>query len=95
MAGGKNNTQRIETLESQAANITARLDVHDALIKVIDELLRKSDDVTQGHVSKITVIEQQLLVLVDLKNSVGTIAAIEKDLVALKKDLDNLQKWSV
>jgi hypothetical protein len=27
MPGGKNNTQRIETLESQAANLSARLDV--------------------------------------------------------------------
>jgi hypothetical protein len=93
MAGGKNNTQRIETLESQAANIAARLDVHDTLIDGITELARKCEDVTQGHVSKITVVEQQLLVLADLKNMLNTVAAIERDLVGIKRDLASLQAW--
>ena len=32
MAGGKNNTERIETLEKQAFDLFARLAVHDSQI---------------------------------------------------------------
>ena len=92
MAGGKNNTQRIEALESQAANMSARLDVHDREIKGISEVLKKSADATEGHASKITVIEQQILLL-DLKGALTAITTIEKDLLILRKDLDNLGKW--
>ncbi len=49
MAGGKNNTQRIETLESQAASLSARLDVYDTLINAINELLKKCTDASEGH----------------------------------------------
>ncbi len=93
MAGGKNNTQRIETLENQAANMSARLDVHDTQIKGIAEGQKEGTDTTRGQTSKITVIEERLLVLVDLKGSLAIIASIEKDLVALRKDLESLQEW--
>ena len=94
VAGGKNNTQRIETLESQAANMSARLDVHDIEIKGVADLLKTSSDSTRGHTTKITVIEQQLIVLTDLKESKVLIAAIEKELIGFKKDLESLQKTS-
>jgi hypothetical protein len=67
MAGGKNNTERIEELEDKAANFAARLDVHDTRIDQIGGLVRKCEELAQGHVSKITVVEQQLLVLPNLK----------------------------
>jgi hypothetical protein len=60
MAGGKNNTQRIETLENQAANMSARLDVHDTMLDVLKSALNKSGTVTEGHISKITVIEEKI-----------------------------------
>jgi hypothetical protein len=66
MAGGKNNTQRIEILESQAANMSARLDVHDILIQGLKAVLEKGTEATEEHTSKITVIEEKVLVLVDL-----------------------------
>jgi hypothetical protein len=93
MAGGRTNTERIEILESQAANLSARLDVQDIVLKGIDELLRKSVTAAEGNNSKITVIEERLLVLVDLKGSLSTIASLEKDFVAVRKDLESLQKW--
>jgi DNA repair ATPase RecN len=93
MAGGKNNTQRIETLESQAANIVARLDVQDTQLKGITEGLKKSTDSTQGHSAKLTVIEERLLVLVELKGSLGVVTSLDKDLALLKKDLEILQQW--
>src|SRR5262245_6208539 len=93
MAGGKNNTQRIETLESQAASMSARLDVHDALLEGIDKLLHESADVTTGHIAKITVIEEKLVVLTDIKGSMAVVASIKEDLVAIKKDIENLQRW--
>jgi hypothetical protein len=92
MAGGKNNTERIETLESQAASLSARLDVYDTLIKAITELLKKCADDSEGHGSKITVIEQHLL-FVDLKGTVAMIASIKENLVAITKDIENLQSW--
>jgi hypothetical protein len=93
MAGGKTNTQRIETLEGRAETVLARIEVHEAQIKGILEVLKKGTDVTEGHTSKITVIEQQLLVLVDLKGSLAILATIDKDIVALKKDVEGLSKW--
>jgi hypothetical protein len=92
MAGGKNNTQRIETLESQAARMSARLDVHETLIKGLDELLKKCADASEGHGSKITIIEQQLFI-VDLKSAMAIIASMKEDLVAIRKDIENLQSW--
>jgi hypothetical protein len=93
MAGGKNNTQRIEILESQAATFTSRLDVHDSQIEGLTEALTKSRDTTEGHTAKITVVEQQLLLLVDLKAAMAAVASIEKEFVAIKKDVENLGKW--
>jgi hypothetical protein len=93
MAGGKNTTQRIETLESQAAQFATRLEVHDTLINRLNQVLEKTDEATQGHHAKILVIEQQLLVLVELKSAMSAFASIEKELVAVKKDLETLHKW--
>jgi hypothetical protein len=93
MAGGKNNTQRIEALESQAASVSARLDGYDIKINGIIEALKRGTEVTERHTSTITVIEQRLLVLVDMKHSLAEIVAIRLELVALKKDLENRTKW--
>lgn len=93
MPGGKNNTQRIETLETQTANMSARLDVHDIQLKGIHEGLKKSTDTAEGHTSKITIIEEKLVVLVDFKACMSAVSAIEKELVAFRKDLESLQKW--
>src|SRR5438034_10441502 len=93
MAGGKNNTQRIEILESQAATLSARLDVFDTLVKSLTELLKKYSDATEGHSSKITLFEERIVVLGDLKEGLKVIAALEKELVAVKKDLETFQKW--
>jgi chromosome segregation ATPase len=90
---GKDNTTRIEILESQAANVSGRLAVFDFQLKVISDLLKKYSEASEGHGSKITVIEQQLLVLADLKPLVGSITALEKELVAIKKDLEAFGKW--
>lgn len=92
MPGGKNNTQRIETLESQAASLAARLDVFDKVIENVSKLLEKYGDATEGHGSKITVIEQQLLI-VDLRAAVGALSAIREELVAIRKDIESLQGW--
>ena len=92
MAGGKNNTQRIETLESQAASLSARLDVYDTLINAINELLKKCADASEGHGSKITVIEQHLH-FVDLRGTVAIIASMREDLISIKKDIENFQSW--
>jgi hypothetical protein len=92
MSGGKNNTQRIETLESHAARLSSRLDVHETLINGLDELLKKCSDASDGHGSKITVIEQHLL-FVDLKSTVATLALIKENLIAINKDIEILQSW--
>jgi hypothetical protein len=93
MAGGKNNTQRIEILESQAANMSARLDVHDILIQGLKAVLEKGTEATEEHTSKITVIEEKVLVLVDLKAAQAAIVAIEKEHLGFRKDIEALQKW--
>jgi uncharacterized coiled-coil DUF342 family protein len=93
MAGGKNNTQRIEDLEGQATNWSARLQGYGVEIQLMKEQLNKCLSATEGHTSRITVMEQQVLVVVDLKRSMEAIAAIEKDLVAIRKDLESLQGW--
>ena len=90
---GKDNTTRIEALESRVYNLAARLDVLDVELKGIAEVQTKGVDTTAGHTTKIIVIEQQLLVLVALKESMAMIATIEKDLVAIKKDVETNAKW--
>jgi chromosome segregation ATPase len=92
MPGGKTNTQRIETLESQAANMMARLDVHDTLLEGLKAVLDKGTKATEGHTSKISIIEQTL-VMVNLKDMQAAIGAIEKEHLGLRKDLEALQKW--
>src|SRR5205823_4091332 len=89
---GKDNTTRIEILENQAANLVARLDVQDVLVKGITEGLKKWSDICEGHTTKITVLEQNLF-LVDLKVLKETISTIEKDIVAIRKDVESLGKW--
>jgi hypothetical protein len=93
MPGGRNNTQRIETLESQAANLSARLDVYEIQLKGIIEGLTKGMEVTAGHTEKIIVFEEKLLVLADFKNCLAAVTALEKEFIALKKDLESLGKW--
>ncbi len=92
MAGGKNNTERIETLENQAANMSARIDVFDTQLKAITELLKKCSDATQGHDTKITIVEQQLLI-VDLKDVVAKIGSTREELIAIRKDIETIQNW--
>ena len=93
MAGGKNNTQRIETLENQAANMTARLDVHDTLMQALKTVLEKGTEATEGHTTKIVVIEEKILVLVDLKTMQSAITSIEKEALGIRKDVEALQGW--
>ena len=88
----KTNTEKIDDLLALTANLSSRLDVHDEQIKGIVEGLKKGADTTEGHTSKITVIEQQL-VLVDLKGCAAAITVIEQELVAFKKDLESLKSW--
>ena len=90
---GKTNTDRIETLESKAANLSARLDVHDTLIQGLKAVLDKGTVATEGHTSKITVIEEKLLVLVDLKAIQTAIIAVEKENLGIRKGIEALQKW--
>ena len=93
MAGGKTNSQRIENLESQAANLSERITVHDKVITILEQLLEKTSDASGMHHSKLTILEQQLLVIVDLKESIAKVNSIDKELVAFKKDIEALQKW--
>jgi hypothetical protein len=93
MPGGKNNTQRIETLEDRAANMGARLDVLDTQIEGIKVVLQKGAEDTEAHTSRITIVEQQILVLPDLKTALAAITSVEKDILALRKDLESLGKW--
>ena len=100
MAGGKTNTQRIESLETQAADLSARLDVIDKTIEGIDKaiegvgkLLSKCSEAAEGHGSKIIVIEQQVLLITDLKAAVAAIAPLKEELVAVRKDIESLQNW--
>jgi len=92
MAGGKNNTQRIENLESHAATLSARLDVFDKMIDGIDKLLEKCSKTTEGHDEQITVIHQQLL-FVDLKQTLATLSSLKEDMVAVRKDIESLNAW--
>jgi hypothetical protein len=93
MPGGKNNTQRIETLESLTGNLSSRLDVLQKWIEGIENLLNKYIAATEGHGSKIILVEERILILGDLKEALKAIAPLEKELVAVKKDLEALQKW--
>jgi chromosome segregation ATPase len=93
MPGGKNNTQRIETLEDRAANVAARLDVLDTQIEGIKAVLQKGAEDAEEHTTRITVVEQQILVLPEMKIAQAAIVSVEKDLLALRKDLESLQKW--
>jgi hypothetical protein len=68
MAGGKNNTQRIETLESEASNLWARLDTHDIQLGWIIEGLNKGTERTERHASSITVIDQEPSTLQGVKH---------------------------
>src|SRR4051794_9805966 len=90
---GRDNTTRIEQLESQTANLAARLDVHDAALKGISEVQAKGGAAAEGHAARIVVIEQQLLVLADLKAAVAAIAAVEKEIVSIKKDVEANVRW--
>ena len=92
MAGGKTNTQRIEDLEGRVVGISARFDAFEMLIEKLDEQLRKYVDASEEHRSKITIVEQQLII-VDLKSVVAWIVSAKETLVAIKKDIENLQSW--
>ena len=50
---GKDNTTRIEWLESQYHGLVARLEVQDVELKRISEQLAKGGESTAGHHSKI------------------------------------------
>jgi hypothetical protein len=87
------NTDKIAKLEDRAAGVAARLAVFDTLLKGLTELVKKSTDTNEGHGSRITIVEQQVLVIADLKTAVATIASIKEELVAIKKDIEGLQSW--
>jgi hypothetical protein len=53
----------------------------------------KSVAATEGHTAKITIIEEKILVLVDLKAIQGAIVALEKESLGLRKDIEALQRW--
>jgi hypothetical protein len=88
MPGGKTNTDKIEMLENQAANILRRLDVSDTIIQYLKADLAKCEEITAVHVSKLTIVDH-----VNLKFLQAAIVQIEKDHVSFKKDLETLQKW--
>lgn len=90
---GETNTNKIAKLEDRVAVLSARLDVFDTLIKGLTELATKGATANEGHSSRITVVEQQVLVLADLKVAVAAIASIKEELVALRKDIESLQSW--
>jgi len=90
---GKDNTSRIEILEDRTSSIVAKLGVIEFALEGISENLKKGMGATEGHGSRITVIEQRILVLVELKQGMASIAAIEKEVLALKKDLESIGKW--
>jgi hypothetical protein len=90
---GKTNTDRIEVLEDLTSNLAARLDVHDVHIKGLSDLFTKGTETTANHSSKIVVIEERLLVLADFKNCIAAVTVVEKDIVAIKKDLESLRGW--
>jgi hypothetical protein len=84
---GKTNTDRIADLESQASTLSARLDVHDRTLELLSEGHAKGGETASGHAEKIVLIEKQLIVLENLKGSVAAVTGIEKDVIALRKDL--------
>ena len=85
--------ERIERLEDLANNFTSRLDVQDERLKSIDEMLKKWVDTSEGHASKLTLIEKQLVVLVDFKPCLDAVQTIQKDLISIRKDVESLGKW--
>ena len=89
---GRDNTTRIEILESHAANVTARLDVQDILLKGVSDLVKKANELCESHTTKISVFEQQLVVL-DLKATLAAIANVEKEIIAIKKDVEAFTTW--
>jgi hypothetical protein len=90
---GKDNTTRIETLETQSANLAARLDVFGAELRAISELLRKAGTATEGHTLKITVLEQQVTVITALKDSVEALKELKTELKGLQKDIEVCKNW--
>jgi chromosome segregation ATPase len=89
----RTNTTRIEELKGLAGDLVANLRGLDVRLVSISETLKKCQESTESHNAKIIVIEQQLLVLMDLKTLVGAVTAVEKDLALLRKDVEALQKW--
>ena len=87
------NTEKIAKLENRVASLSARLDVFDNVLDKIDELLKKCSAATEGQGTKITVIEQQVLVIADLKAAMTVIASIKEELVAIKKDIESFHSW--
>ena len=90
---GETNTDKIAKLEDRTASLLARLGVVETLIKELTERSKKSTDTNEGHGSRITVVEQQILVIAELKDAVAVIASIKEELVAIKKDIESLQSW--
>lgn len=93
MAGGKNNTTRIEELEEVTRNLVSRLNVLDETLKWLSEILRKGEASTEEHGRRIVVFEEKIVVLTDFRRCLDHVAAIQQDLVAHRKDLEGLQKW--
>jgi hypothetical protein len=90
---GRDNTTRIELLESRAETAAGRLDVIDIQLKWITDTLNKAVTTHEGHSAKITVIEKDIVVLADFKSCQAAVAAMEKDLIVIRKDLESLSKW--
>jgi hypothetical protein len=89
----KTDGEKIDDLLVKTAALDARLIGHDQQFETLSELVKKAQDIAGVHLEKITSVEKEVIVLVDLKGRVGAIASIREDLVAIKKDLDGLKSW--
>ena len=88
----KSDGARIDDLVDLTRALSSQIEVHDTQIKGIIEGLKQGTDTTEGHTSKITIIEQQLNII-DLKGCAAAITAIEKELIAIRNDLSSLKSW--
>lgn len=92
-AGGRNQGMRIEILEEQLARAQSRLDLLDQQFENLDELLKKHISAGESHTTRITIVEQQLNVIVDLKAAMEVVQEVRRELVGMERDIHSLQEW--
>ena len=89
----KTDGEKVDELVVLTADLAARLVSLDDRFKALAELLQRATDTAGVHLEKITSVEKQVVVLVDLKGSVSAIASIREDLIGIKKDVESLKSW--